>query len=60
MCIRDRTPVESYESRMGAIEECTVVLWHGDAGYDTGDATALGGRHRLVLAHAGWRLEKST
>ena len=54
-----RTPVESYESRLGATEECTVVLWHGDAGYDTGDATAPGGRHRLVLARAGWRLEKS-
>lgn len=55
-----RTPVESYESRLGATEECTVVLWHGDAGYDNGDATAPGGRHRLVVARAGWRLEKST
>ena len=55
-----RTPVESYESRLGATEECTVVLWHRDAGYDTADAAAPGGRHRLVLARAGWRLEKST
>ncbi|MGO9158801.1 NUDIX hydrolase [Mycobacterium sp.] len=56
----NRTPVESYESRLGATDECRVVLWHGDAGYDTADATAPGERHRLVLARAGWRLEKST
>jgi 8-oxo-dGTP pyrophosphatase MutT (NUDIX family) len=57
----ERTPVESYESRLGETEECRVVLWHGDAGYDTADATAPGGRHRLLLAPAGgWRLEKST
>lgn len=56
----ERTPVESYESRLAVTDECRVVLWHGDAGYDTADATAPGGRHRLVLARAGWRLEKST
>ncbi len=56
----ERTPVESYESRLVVTESCRVVLWHGDAGYDTADATAPGGRHRLVLARAGWRLERST
>ena len=55
-----RTPAESYESRLVVSEECSVVLWHGDAGYDTADATVPGGRHRLLLARAGWRLEKST
>jgi 8-oxo-dGTP pyrophosphatase MutT (NUDIX family) len=56
----EQTPIESYESRLVATDECQVVLWHGDAGYDTGDADAPGGRHRLLLARAGWRLEKST
>jgi len=56
----ERTPVASYESRLVVTEECRVVLWHGDAGYDTADATAPGCRHRLLLARAGWRLEKST
>ena len=55
----ERTPVESYESRLVVTDECRVVLWHGDAGYHTADAAAPGGRHRLVLARAGWRLEKS-
>ncbi len=56
----ERTPVESYESRLVVTDEGHAVLWHGDAGYDTADAAAPGGRHRLVLARAGWRLEKST
>lgn len=55
----ERTPVESYESRLVMTEGCRVVLWHGDAGYDTADAAAPGGRHRLTLAGAGWRLGKS-
>lgn len=57
----ERTPVESYESRLGKTEEGRVVLWHGDAGYDTADATTPGVRHRLVLAPTGgWRLARST
>ena len=30
-----------------------VTLWHGDAGYEAGDATLPGARHRLVMA-ATW------
>ena len=55
----ERTPVESYVSRLVVSEDSRIVLWHGDAGYDTADATAPGGRHRLVLARGGWRLERS-
>ncbi len=55
-----RTPVESYQSRLAVTDECRVVLWHGDAGYDSADASAPGARHRLMLARGGWRLEKST
>lgn len=55
----ERTPIESYVSRLVVTEDCRVVLWHGDAGYDTADATAPGDRHRLVLARGGWRLERS-
>jgi 8-oxo-dGTP pyrophosphatase MutT (NUDIX family) len=32
-----------------------VAMWHGDAGYESGDATAPGPRHRLVMSNAGWR-----
>lgn len=30
-----------------------VLLWHGDAGYPSGDVTAIGARHRLVMPRAG-------
>ena len=35
-----------------------IVLWEGDAGYETGSADAQGPRHRLVLDPAGWRYER--
>ncbi len=31
-----------------------AALWHGDAGYEAGDATLAGPRHRLVMAATGW------
>lgn len=31
-----------------------TVAWHGDAGYDTGDATVQGPQHRIVMDPAGW------
>ena len=34
-----------------------VALWHGDAGYDTGDPTIEGDRHRLLMLPDGWRYE---
>lgn len=30
-----------------------VLLWHGDAGYESADAGAPGTRHRLVMPHGG-------
>ncbi len=37
-----------------------VALWHGDAGYETGDATAEGPRHRLVMSGTRpWHYERS-
>ncbi|GAC1315222.1 MAG: hypothetical protein NVSMB12_10100 [Acidimicrobiales bacterium] len=34
-----------------------VAMWRGDAAYDSGDLDAPGGRRRLIMAPAGWRLE---
>ncbi len=36
----------------------TVLVWHGDAGYETGDASATGPRHRLIMEPGGWRYER--
>lgn len=52
-------PVEHFESHLAATATGRVVLWHGDAGYDTSDADVPGARHRLHLEGDGWRYERS-
>jgi hypothetical protein len=36
-----------------------VALYHGDAGYESGDADLEGARHRLWMVEGGWRYERS-
>ena len=36
-----------------------VVMWHGDAGYETQDASAPGARHRLTISKAGYAFDDS-
>ena len=50
---------ESYTTRMAQSPAGHVALWHGDAGYDSGDPSAPGPRHRLTMADAGWHFERS-
>ena len=54
---RTRSP-ERFVTRVGKTPEGGVALWHGDAGYESGDATLPGARHRLFMA-ATWRYERS-
>ena len=54
-----RTPFR-YQTRVGHLDGALVTMWAGDAGYESGDATAPGGRHRLVMADPPWRLEVSS
>lgn len=35
-----------------------VVMWHGDAAYETGDLDAPGGRHRLTMIPGAWSFEE--
>ena len=48
-----------YETRMGDGEHGPVSLWHGDAGYATGDASVPGPRHRLEMAPGGYLFDES-
>ncbi len=48
-----------YETHIGSTDEGPVALWEGDAGYETGDATIEGPRHRLVMALDGYRFEET-
>jgi 8-oxo-dGTP pyrophosphatase MutT (NUDIX family) len=50
---------EFYETHVGRGAGGLATLWHGDAGYETGDADAPGPRHRLWIRDDGWRFERS-
>lgn len=50
---------EFYETHIGKGEGGMYALWAGDAGYESGDATTPGPRHRLLMtSDGGWRLER--
>ena len=37
-----------------------IAMWHGDAGYDAGDAAAQGARHRLTMSKSGpWQYDRT-
>jgi 8-oxo-dGTP pyrophosphatase MutT (NUDIX family) len=56
---RARTP-ERFQTHIGVSEVGPVAMWHGDAGYETTDADAEGGRHRLTMPKGGvWRYERT-
>jgi 8-oxo-dGTP pyrophosphatase MutT (NUDIX family) len=50
---------EHFTTRIGTTDEGLCVMWHGDAGYEAGDATLDGPRHRLWMADTGWRYERT-
>jgi 8-oxo-dGTP pyrophosphatase MutT (NUDIX family) len=55
-----RSEPEHFTTRAAVIDEGVVVMWHGDAGYESGDATAEGPRHRLWMVDGPWRYERWT
>ena len=55
---RDREP-DIYVSRIGPVDGGTAAYWAGDAGYDDGDLTKPGPRHRLLMLASGWKFEHS-
>lgn len=51
--------LESFSTQIAEIGDDVVALYHGDVGYDGGDPTADGPRHRLWLDPKGWRYERT-
>ena len=49
----DRT-VEHFATRIAVRGDTIVALYHGDAGYESGDPDAPGPRHRLEMSPDGW------
>jgi hypothetical protein len=51
--------VEHFVTHIARADEGgAVAMWHGDAGYDSGDANAAGPRHRLWMVPGPWRYER--
>jgi hypothetical protein len=50
---------ERFETRIALVDDGPIALWFGDAGYEDASADAPGARHRLWMAKAGWRYERS-
>jgi len=52
-------PIEHYDSYVTRDETGYICLWRGDEGYDAGDSTRAGARHRLYMPYDGpWRYER--
>ena len=56
--LRHRRP-RHYETRLGKGEHGPVSMWHGDAGYETADASVPGPRHRLEITPRGYLFDES-
>lgn len=54
---RDAEP-ERFATRFAIVGPDVIAMYEGDAGYDTSEPDLPGGRHRLLMAHAGWRYER--
>jgi 8-oxo-dGTP pyrophosphatase MutT (NUDIX family) len=55
--VGEREP-EHFLPRIERSEGGACSLYHGDAGYESGDIDAEGGRHRLWIEADGWRYER--
>jgi len=50
---------EFYETPIGRSEGSAVAMWSGDAGYETGDPSQDGPRHRLTMRDGGYAFERT-
>lgn len=55
----DAREPERFVTSIAGLDETLVAMWHGDAGYESGDPSAPGDRHRLVMGDGGWTYERT-
>jgi 8-oxo-dGTP pyrophosphatase MutT (NUDIX family) len=53
----DARPPERFATRVKPHEGGLLLLWDGDAGYESGDPSRAGPRHRLMTGDGAWRYE---
>ena len=52
--------IEHFATRIAVQGDTIVAMYHGDAGYDSGDPEADGPRHRLCMGAGPWTYERTT
>jgi 8-oxo-dGTP pyrophosphatase MutT (NUDIX family) len=52
-------PPEYFATRIASAGDDMVALYHGDAGYEDGQADRKGERHRLWMSGSGWHYERT-
>lgn len=50
--------IEHFATRVAVQGDTIVAMYHGDAGYESGDAGAAGARHRLIMGSGPWHYER--
>ncbi|MCH2187857.1 NUDIX domain-containing protein [Myxococcota bacterium] len=53
------SPPERFETRIAVESGGPTAMWHGDVGWESGDADIPGDRHRLCMHSGGWRYERT-
>ena len=56
--LRQRQP-RDYLTRLADSDHGPICMWQGDAGYESGDASLPGPRHRLAMTPNGYRFDVS-
>ena len=51
-------PVDRYVTKFINADGKTISMWEGDAGYEAGDPSVPGSRHRLHVSELPWRYER--
>lgn len=52
-------PVDHYVTKFINVDGQTISMWSGDAGYELGDPSVPGPRHRLHVTELPWRYERT-
>lgn len=52
--------IEHFATRIAVQGDTIIAMYHGDAGYDSGDPDAHGPRHRLCMGAGPWTYERTT
>ncbi|MCU1374191.1 MAG: ADP-ribose pyrophosphatase [Actinomycetia bacterium] len=54
----EAAPLDVFVTKFGNLDGEAIGMWEGDAGYEAGDPSATGARHRINIGSLPWRYER--